>query len=129
TAIALDVEQAIALTITDRGYRAQPARSKIIQFLLPHAVDAMVAAHPQVTGRVFEDLKDAIVEEPVTRRIACELAIFEATQSSIISADPESPLTVFVERPYHVAWQPVALGPACESIIFESRQTAVAPNP
>ena len=58
----------------------------------------MIAADPEVTLRIFQDLKHAIVIKPNLHVIAREFAVLESGQTTVISADPENSVTVLIKR-------------------------------
>ena len=47
-----------------------------------------------MAARVFENLKDAVVEEPVAGRVAGKPVVLESPQSAVIGADPQHAVTV-----------------------------------
>ena len=128
-AVAFDVLHPVALAKGDRRDRADFPLGKIVQFLFAHAIDAAIAAHPDPAEVVFQDLKHAVVKEPVLRRVAREPAILEAPQPAVIRANPQRAIAVLSERPHRIARQAVRFGPGGEASIPEMRQAAVAAQP
>lgn len=61
-AITFHIQHAIAPAVDNRGDGAARTGSEPIELLLAHAVDAAIAAHPEVAASIFEDLENAVVE-------------------------------------------------------------------
>src|SRR5262245_44932232 len=76
---------------------------QIVQFAAADAIDTLVAADPEITAPVFEDLKDAVVEQPLLRPIVGKLAVAQPAQPVVIRPDPERPFDVFIERAHLVS--------------------------
>src|SRR4051812_4907106 len=84
------------------------------------------ATHPEIALAVFENLKNAIVGQPVLRRDGDESAILEAIQAAVARAHPERPFAVFVERADARIRQALLACVGGELVVFETVQTARA---
>src|SRR5258705_7326816 len=93
-AITFGAWHAIGLVVGQASDGLELAVCKIVQLLFAHAVDAAVAAQPEPAVIVLEDLKDAVVEQPVFGGVACEPPVLEPSQPAVIGADPQRAVAV-----------------------------------
>ena len=128
-AVALDVEHAVAPAVRDRRDLSSFAGGELVELLLAHAGDAAIAAHPEVSAPVFEDLEDAVVEQAGARGVVREPALLQARQAAVVGADPEDAVVVFVHGSHDAARQAIVLGPARQPAVLPPGQPAGAANP
>src|SRR4029078_3074362 len=101
--ITFDVLHPVALAKCDRRNCADFSLGKTVQFLFAHAINAAIAAHPEPAVVVFQNLKHAVVEEPLFSCVAREPAIPEPSEPAFIRANPHCAIAVLPERPYGIA--------------------------
>src|SRR5262249_42957746 len=128
-AVAFQREQAVSFPISDRSNLANLSVGKIVQLFPLDPVDAAVAAHPEVTAPVFQNLKYAVIEQAFFHGVSSEAPIFETRQAAVIRADPENSLGVFVKRPNVIARQSVLFGVGREPSVSVARKPAPCAEP
>src|SRR5262245_51238592 len=128
-AVAFGIEHAVAFAVGDRIDPPNFSLGEFVQFTFVDAVDAPVAAHPQIAAPVLQDLKDAVVEQPVPDRVAGEFAVLEPAQAAVVSSDPERAVAVFVKRAHAITRQSLRLSPRGAAAVFETDQPAVGADP
>src|SRR5262249_47286927 len=109
--------------------RRDAAFGEIVELLAADAIDALVAAHPEVAGIVREDLKDPVAEQTIAHIVVCAASIFETVQAAVIGADPERPVVVLVKRADTVARQAIGLRVRRELTIRQMNQSPVGAEP
>ncbi|MCG3162716.1 MAG: hypothetical protein JMDDDDMK_04034 [Acidobacteria bacterium] len=105
------------------------AFGKFVELTAADALDALIAAHPEIAAPVFEDREDVVAEHPFLRREAGEEAIFEPVQTAVVSPDPQRAVVIFVNRPDAVARQPITLGVKAQPPVHVFGQPAVTADP
>src|SRR5207253_2808782 len=96
-AVALACLHAVSDAVRDASDGANLSRGQIIQLFQAGAIDAAVAAHPEVAAVVFENARDDIIKQTFPGRDARELPIFEASESTPISANPQGAISILVD--------------------------------
>src|SRR5262249_25949062 len=102
---------------------------EIIELLFADAVDAQVAAHPEISPIVFQDLKDPVVEKPLSGRAGFDSAVFQPAQPTIVGPNPNHARRVFIDHSHAIADQPLVNGESGELPIADAGQAAIASNP
>lgn len=129
SSIALDIQHAVDLAISRRCNLLQIASGKCVQVVLTYPVYTSTAAYPEVTMRIFENPKYAVIKETVLDRIGGKFPVLEAHETAVISSNPHCSVVIFVERPDVVAWQTIVFGPAGKLPVSNARQTAITAHP
>ena len=80
--------QAVAFAKRAAGNEINFMRGKIVQRSFRHAHQSHVGTHPQITARVFDQVADAVAEQPGAFGIRGEFAVQQPSQARAVRADP-----------------------------------------
>jgi len=106
-----------------------PAGRHVVELGDTHREDPPVAAHPEPTPPVLEDLEDHVVEQTLARRVGGDAVRLDAPQAAAVGPHPEHPAAVHMKRADEVVGEAVVGGMRDEVAVAQRRQPSIGGDP